>query len=234
MNNLKEVFGEKFFNDLVNCNFLSDVKEIIKYDSLINIDLHDFVEISKSEIVGSISQYIYDLDEELNYYLINDKEATDCILMISADKDLSLKTVDKMISKIKAKFKNAGFIYGTNIVAEMDAICRIQALFTYSDKKPEEEIKVEYTSNDNIKIEPTHKKLYEDEKDLLYEIVLTFDENPISINGIQNSFGLGFNRAARIIAKLEELGIISRKTSTDPRTLLIKNEEEIKKIIYGN
>ena len=57
--------------------------------------------------------------------------------------------------------------------------------------------------------------------------------NPITVNGIQNAFDLGFNRVQSILQRLERLQIISIKIGTRPRTLLIDDEEEIKYRIHN-
>ena len=45
--------------------------------------------------------------------------------------------------------------------------------------------------------------------------------NACSINAIQNNFGLGFNRAQRIVQLLEEKQIVSPKCGTKPREILV-------------
>ena len=45
--------------------------------------------------------------------------------------------------------------------------------------------------------------------------------NSCSINAIQNNFGLGFNRAQRIVQLLEERQIVSAKCGTKPREILV-------------
>ena len=45
--------------------------------------------------------------------------------------------------------------------------------------------------------------------------------NSCSINAIQNNFGLGFNRAQRIVQLLEERKIVSPKQGTKPREILV-------------
>ncbi|MBQ7642070.1 MAG: DNA translocase FtsK [Acholeplasmatales bacterium] len=45
--------------------------------------------------------------------------------------------------------------------------------------------------------------------------------NSCSINAIQNNFGLGFNRAQRIVQLLEERQIVSPKCGTKPREILV-------------
>ena len=81
---LKEVFNDKFYNDLVKCDFLKDIEELISSQGIINIDLDDFVKISNgSEIVGSISQVFDNLDDEFIINRISDKIPTDCVFSIS-------------------------------------------------------------------------------------------------------------------------------------------------------
>ncbi len=58
--------------------------------------------------------------------------------------------------------------------------------------------------------------------ELIYQIALYCIESGMcSINSIQNNFGLGFNRASRIVSLLEEKGIVSPKNGTKGREILI-------------
>lgn len=59
-------------------------------------------------------------------------------------------------------------------------------------------------------------------EELLYQIGLYCIESGMcSINSIQNNFGLGFNRASRIVAILEERNIVSPKNGTKGREILV-------------
>ena len=58
--------------------------------------------------------------------------------------------------------------------------------------------------------------------ELLYQIAeFCIESNGCSINAILNNFGLGFNRAQRIVKQFEELGIVSIKNGTKPREILV-------------
>ena len=63
---------------------------------------------------------------------------------------------------------------------------------------------------------------YEEEStDFLYEIATFLIENNFcSINQIQNQFGLGFNRAMRIVGYFKEFGIVGQN-----KEILISKEE---------
>ncbi len=59
-------------------------------------------------------------------------------------------------------------------------------------------------------------------EELLYNVALfCVDSQACSINSIQNNFGLGFNRAQRIVNILEERNIVSPKSGTKSRDILV-------------
>ena len=66
------------------------------------------------------------------------------------------------------------------------------------------------------------KEAQAESEDLLYKVArYCIDSQSCSINSIQNTFGLGFNRASRIVAILEERNIVSPKNSTKSREILV-------------
>lgn len=66
------------------------------------------------------------------------------------------------------------------------------------------------------------KDVMQEPEELLYQIALYCVESGLcSINSIQNSFGLGFNRASRIVSILEERNIVSPKNGTKGREILV-------------
>ena len=61
-----------------------------------------------------------------------------------------------------------------------------------------------------------------EDPELLYEIASNVVSRGIcSINNIQNTYNLGFNRAQRIVELLEEMGIVSEKRGTTGREILV-------------
>lgn len=129
--NLKEVFNDKFYNDLVKCDFLKDIEELISSQGIINIDLDDFVKISNgSEIVGSISQVFDNLDDEFIINRISDKIPTDCVFNITGGTDIRLTVVDKLLDKLRVLYPDISIIFGTNIIEEMGSQIKVQALLT--------------------------------------------------------------------------------------------------------
>lgn len=66
----------------------------------------------------------------------------------------------------------------------------------------------------------------QESEELLYQIAqFCVDSNACSINGIQNAFGLGFNRASRIVTMLEDRNIVSAKNGTKSREILVDSYE---------
>ena len=66
------------------------------------------------------------------------------------------------------------------------------------------------------------KDASDEDSALLYEIATFCVENDTcSINSIQNNFGLGFNRAQRIVKLFEEMNIVSPKCGTKSREILV-------------
>ncbi len=62
--------------------------------------------------------------------------------------------------------------------------------------------------------------------DLLYPVAqFVVRENNASINAIQKEFGIGFNRAQRIVELLEEQGIVSKNEGTKARQVLVTMAE---------
>lgn len=62
----------------------------------------------------------------------------------------------------------------------------------------------------------------QESEELLYQIAqFCVDSNACSINGIQNAFQLGFNRASRIVTMLEDRNIVAPKNGTKSREILV-------------
>ena len=66
----------------------------------------------------------------------------------------------------------------------------------------------------------------DDQDDLIDEAIkLIVDSGQVSASFIQRRLKIGFNRAARMIEQMEEMGIISEKDGNKPRHVLISKEE---------
>lgn len=72
------------------------------------------------------------------------------------------------------------------------------------------------------------KKVSEAPKDELFNEICDFmiDEGHISTSQIQRRFQIGYNRAARIIDQLEDIGYVSGQNGSKPRAVLITEKQE--------
>lgn len=66
----------------------------------------------------------------------------------------------------------------------------------------------------------------ENEDDLLYEVIdFVVEGGSASTSLLQRRFKIGYNRAARLIDRMEELGIISEQKGSKPRDVLMSKEQ---------
>lgn len=228
---IKTELGIDFYNDIIKCDFLIDLIDMFYYKptpDLIKIDKNDIITIAKNGLLAGVISQSFKKDttnfDDLCIDTISNRIPTDGIVLITSGVNLSLKTVDAIINTIRNKYNEINIIFGTSIKEHINRI-KVQALFTCP--KEETIVPKEITDDEATNTEEFHKGL-------LYHIYLYMLDNGISINSIQQHFFLGFNKTLRIISELEDLGIISKKTGTNKRTILIKDEEEVKKLIYKN
>lgn len=229
MIDLKKELNENFYNDIIKCDFLNELKEMIDEEGLINIDLEDIKMISNSLLIGVISKESNDYDENFEIKKINEDIPTDCIINLITDKEITLSNVDNIIGKIKKLYPNIGIIYGVKIKENLNYKYKIEAIFTKGEIKINKPIEKEL-NDENIIINTFD---YENEKDLMYDVSLyLIHENQVSINLIQQKLNIGFNKALKLLNKLEELGIVNKKIGTNPRSILINDLDKIKELIY--
>ena len=63
-------------------------------------------------------------------------------------------------------------------------------------------------------------------EDVLYEVAkFCVGQQNCSINAIQQTFGMGFNKASKVVGILEDRGVVSPKQGTKPRSILLELDE---------
>ncbi|MCP8617151.1 DNA translocase FtsK [Salirhabdus salicampi] len=68
--------------------------------------------------------------------------------------------------------------------------------------------------------------LVDDEDELLYDVIdFVLDMEKASTSMVQRQFSVGYNRAAKLIDRLEQLGIITPQNGSKPRELLMNREQ---------
>ena len=69
---------------------------------------------------------------------------------------------------------------------------------------------------------------------LLEAIELAVEEGKISTSLMQRRLGIGYGRAAQLIDKMEELGVVSKPDGTKPRKVLISAADYMEMFVLNN
>jgi S-DNA-T family DNA segregation ATPase FtsK/SpoIIIE len=65
-------------------------------------------------------------------------------------------------------------------------------------------------------------------------IRISIEENRVSTSLLQRKLGIGYSRAAKIIDRMEEEGLVSKPDGSKPRNILISAEQFIERYIEGD
>lgn len=111
----------------------------------------------------------------------------------------------------------------------MNKPIRIQGCYVSDDEIDQvvQYVKSQGEPNYLFQQETLLKKVSEQPKDELFDEICDYmiDEGHISTSLIQRRFQIGYNRAARIVDQLEELGYISGQNGSKPRAVLITEKQ---------
>ena len=70
-------------------------------------------------------------------------------------------------------------------------------------------------------------------EDVLYQVAkFCVEQQACSINAIQQSFSMGFNKASKVVGVLEDRGVVSPKQGTKPRSIFLYLDEVDQ--LFGN
>ncbi len=133
--------------------------------------------------------------------------------------DMLLKEVD-----LPVRVQGA-YINDDEIMRICDFICeRFKEDYIFTHEDLQAKMKASYGANSTSG----------EDMNLVYEIATNvIERGTCSINNIQNSFSLGFNRAQNIVNILEEMGIVSPKKGTTGREILVTQAEVDEKFKMG-
>jgi S-DNA-T family DNA segregation ATPase FtsK/SpoIIIE len=65
-------------------------------------------------------------------------------------------------------------------------------------------------------------------------IRVSIEENRVSTSLLQRKLGIGYSRAAKIIDRMEEEGLVSKPDGAKPRNILISAEQFIERYVEGD
>lgn len=128
-----------------------------------------------------------------------------------------------------AKRAQGAFISDDEIESVCDYISsKYKTNFMFTDK--------DLRNNINSRNQPTSalgnpRGVQDESPQKLYEIAkFCVESNVCSINAITTNFGIGFNRAQRIVAQFEELGIVSTKSGNNKAREILVDTIKLKEI----
>ena len=135
--------------------------------------------------------------------------------------DMLLKELDMPVRV------QGAYINDNEIMRICDFICeRYKEDYIFTHEDLQNRIKENYGANNASSGE---------DMNLVYEIASNVVERgTCSINNIQNTFSLGFNRAQNIVNILEEMGIVSPKKGTTGREILVTQADVDEKFKMGD
>ena len=132
---------------------------------------------------------------------------------------ITLDKMDKLLAKMsKSDATRAGEYYkkyDTNKLGKKDN--KEELLANYPILETEKAYILRSTTKDNIKVKL--EQYFADAGNFLN------DKEKASIGMLQRVFKIGFNRAARIMDQLEEVGVVGPEEGTKPRRVLMTKEE---------
>lgn len=240
MINLKRELGSKY-TDIEKTGVAKELEKIVNNDNLININIDDIKDITKGEIVGALSKKISNINTPLEITTIKDAIPTDCLLIIECSKTLGLGKLDIIISNIrKMGTNNMNINIGTVLNDDMKDEIKVLIIFSHNEFQDDNtDIMNKEIGINNEKLIKKHddKNItsipikFSNENELLYIVASFIIDNDLSVNSIQQYFGLSFIRIFNILKTLEELGIISKYDNENQRKVLITDKEKIKELI---
>lgn len=129
LENFKKIINKDFYESIVKANFIDEVIEMLSSKCIISLTIDDFLDVADGELVGTLSFYMNDYNDELPINIINDIKPSYCLLNFIASSDLSLEIISKIINRITSKYSDISVRFGSFLNDEIKSLCKIQALF---------------------------------------------------------------------------------------------------------
>ena len=129
LNKFKKEINNYFYESIVKADFLDEVIDMLSSKCIISLTIDDFKAIENKELVGTLSFYMNDYNDELPIKKIKDMKPSNCLINFKASYDLSLEIISKIIYRITDKYPNIIIGFGSYLDNEVNSLCKIQALF---------------------------------------------------------------------------------------------------------
>lgn len=112
-------------------DILNEFKRIVNngnYEPIIAITKEDLKGIEDYEIVGTISSYLDDSNDDLSFNKINDNKPTHCLINFIVSKEFKLSAIHNIIKEIECMFPDINLCIGTYLDNNMNHLCKVQAI----------------------------------------------------------------------------------------------------------
>ncbi len=246
-NELYDFMTSGLYLDFVENFFDYDFKEILcnEENMIVYVGFHEFAAVKDEDLLTTISTFIKSPDDSISINTVAEGESKSIVCALSANRNVSMSDIDEVMQELKDILddKSNAFI-GFYINDDLVDGIRIQGVVTGNKNKIKlpswlrtklDELDIDDDEDedddfDELDIDDSNVEAILDFK-LIFDIAVYFLNNPVSVLGIQEKFGLGFNRALLMLDTLENYGIISHKDGMGKRKMLCKNEEEIRRKI---
>ena len=98
------------------------------YESVITITKEDLKGIEDYEIVGTISSYLNDSNDDLLFNMISDIKPTYCLINFIVSKEFKISAMHNIIKEIECMFPDIDLRIGTYLDNNMNHLCKVQAI----------------------------------------------------------------------------------------------------------
>ena len=98
------------------------------YESVITITKEDLKGIEDYEIVGTISSYLNDSNDDLLFNMISDIKPTYCLINFIVSKEFKISAMHNIIKEIECMFPDIDLRIGTYLDNNMNHLCKVKAI----------------------------------------------------------------------------------------------------------
>ena len=112
-------------------DIINEFKRIVNndnYESVITITKEDLKGIEDYEIVGTISSYLNDSNDDLSFNMMSGIKPTYCLINYIVSKEFKISAMHNIIKEIECMFPNINLRIGSYLNNNMNHLCKVQAI----------------------------------------------------------------------------------------------------------
>ena len=133
----EDSINKGFHDSIIKADFLDDIIEMISSKCIISLTLEDIKEIENDELVGTISMYMDDCNDEIVIKSLSNNKPTHCVINFISSPEFELSDMHSVIKRIEKMYPKISVRFGSYLDNDLKHLCKIQALLTCSGKSYE-------------------------------------------------------------------------------------------------